>query len=174
MNFLAELRHRLNIALTGIVPDPSPYVDMLKPTQDAKFGDFQANCAMPLKAVLNQPPREIAEQIVARLDVADLCDPPTIAGPGFINLRIRDDCLAAATAKLLPDDRLGVPVAATPKTFIVDFSAPNVAKPMHVGHLRSTVIGNALYQTLKFLGHRVIGDNHIGDWGTQFGMMIYG
>lgn len=174
MNFLAELRTRLRTALTDLVPDPSPYVEMLKPTQDAKFGDFQANCAMPLKAVLNQPPQEIAKRIVAQLDVADLCEPPTIAGPGFINLKIRDDKLAAATAALLPDERLGVPAAKSPKTFVIDFSGPNVAKPMHVGHLRSTVIGNSLYHTLKFLGHRVIGDNHIGDWGTQFGMIIYG
>jgi len=174
MNFLAELRLRLHHALAELVPDPAMYVDMLRPAQDARFGDFQANCAMPLKAVLNQPPREIAERIVAQWDVADLCDPPTIAGPGFINVRIRDDKLATATAELLSDERLGVPTAATPKTYVVDFSAPNVAKPMHVGHLRSTVIGNSLYQVLKFLGHRVIGDNHIGDWGTQFGMIIYG
>jgi arginyl-tRNA synthetase len=174
MNFLAELRQRLRTALTDLVPDPEPYVDMLRPTQDAKFGDFQANCAMPLKAVLNQPPREIAERIVAKLDVADLCEPPSIAGPGFINLKLRDDRLAAETAQLLSDDRLGVSKASSPRTVVVDFSSPNVAKPMHVGHLRSTVIGNALYQVLAFLGHRVISDNHIGDWGTQFGMIIYG
>src|SRR5262249_54522160 len=132
------------------------------------------NCAMPLKAVLNKPPREIAELIVSKLNVADLCEPPTIAGPGFINLRLRDDRLAAETARLLGDERIGVPRTDSPRTIVIDFSAPNVAKPMHVGHLRSTVIGNALYQTLTFLGHRVIGDNHIGDWGTQFGMIIYG
>lgn len=174
MNYLAELRRRLHTALTDLVPEPAAYVEMLRPTQDAKFGDFQANCAMPLKAVLNLPPREIAEQIVSRLDVAELCEPPTIAGPGFINLTLRTDRLSQETARLLADERIGVPTVSSPRTFVVDFSAPNVAKPMHVGHLRSTVIGNALYQVLKFLGHRVISDNHIGDWGTQFGMIIYG
>lgn len=174
MNFLAELRRRLHAALSGLVPAPEPYVEMLRPTQEARFGDFQANCAMPLKSALGKPPREIAELIVSRWDVSDLCDPPTIAGPGFINLKLRDDRIAEATAKLLRDDRLGVSRTDAPRTIVVDFSAPNVAKPMHVGHLRSTVIGNALQLTLKFLGHRVIGDNHIGDWGTQFGMIIYG
>jgi arginyl-tRNA synthetase len=174
MNFLAELRRRLHAALTEFVPEPAAYVDMLRPAQDPKFGDFQANCAMPLKAVLGKPPREIADQIVARWDVSPLCDPPTIAGPGFINLRLRDDVLARETARLLSDERLGVPVVSAPRTVVVDFSAPNVAKPMHVGHLRSTVIGNALQRVLRFLGHRVIGDNHLGDWGTQFGMIIYG
>lgn len=174
MNFLAELRRRLHTVLAELVPEPEAYVDMLRPTQDAKFGDFQANCAMPLKALLNKSPREIAELIVSKWDVADLCEPPMIAGPGFINLKLRDDRLSAETARLLPDERLGVPLAASPRTFVIDFSGPNVAKPMHVGHLRSTVIGNALCHVLKFLGHRVIGDNHIGDWGTQFGMIIYG
>lgn len=174
MNFLVELRRRLHTTLAGLVPDPAPYVDMLRPTHDPKFGDFQANCAMTLKAVLGKPPRDIAAQIVSQWDVSDLCEPPEIAGPGFINLKLRTDRLATETARLLPDERLGVPQAASPRTIVIDFSAPNVAKPMHVGHLRSTVIGNALYQTLTFLGHRVIGDNHIGDWGTQFGMIIYG
>ncbi|MFO0919509.1 MAG: arginine--tRNA ligase [Planctomycetaceae bacterium] len=174
MNYLAELRTRLQATLAEFVPEPALYAEMLRPTQDAKFGDFQANCAMPLKAVLGQAPRDIAERIVANWDVADLCDPPTIAGPGFINLRLKDDVLARSTAGLLADERLGVSTALPPKTYVVDFSSPNVAKPMHVGHLRSTVIGNALYQVLTFLGHRVIGDNHIGDWGTQFGMIIYG
>ena len=147
---------------------------MLKPTQDGKFGDFQANCAMPLAKLSKQPPRDVALALVAKLDIADLCEPPEIAGPGFINLRIQTERLADETAKLARDDRLGVPLVATPRTYIVDFSSPNVAKPMHVGHLRSTVIGNALYRVLKLLGHRVLSDNHVGDWGTQFGMIIYG
>lgn len=174
MNFLSELRARLSQALTGLVDDPSPYVGMLKPAQDAKFGDFQANCAMSLKGVLNQPPRDIATLIVSRLSLEDLCEPPEIAGPGFINFRLKTDRIAAATQQLIPDDRLGVAVVAEPRTYVVDFSGPNVAKPMHVGHLRSTVIGHALDKILRFLGHRVISDNHVGDWGTQFGMIIYG
>ena len=174
MNLLAELRARLRIALASYTDTPDSFVEMLKPTQDGKFGDFQANCAMPLAKLSKQPPRDVALELVAKLDIADLCEPPEIAGPGFINLRIKMERLADETAKLSRDDRLGVPLVATPRTYIVDFSSPNVAKPMHVGHLRSTVIGNALYRVLKFLGHRVLSDNHVGDWGTQFGMIIYG
>lgn len=176
MNWLGELRGRLRTALTGLAPDAdvAALVDMLRVAQDAKFGDFQANCAMPLAKSLKKPPREVAGEIVARLDVADLCEPPEIAGPGFINLRVRTERLAAETAQLVGDDRLGVAPASSPRTVIVDYSSPNVAKPMHVGHLRSTVIGHALEKVLRFLGHHVITDNHVGDWGTQFGMIIYG
>ncbi len=174
MNFLTELRTRLRTALTGLVDDPAPYVEMLRPAQDPKFGDFQANCAMPLKAVLNKAPREIASEIVSRLDVADLCETPEIAGPGFINLRLKSDALTSATTALVNDERLGVTTVTAPRTYVIDYSSPNVAKPMHVGHLRSTVIGHALERVLRFLGHQVISDNHVGDWGTQFGMIIYG
>lgn len=155
-------------------PDPAALVELVRPSQDPKFGDYQANCAMPLAKQLGKPPRQVAQEIVARLDLAELCEPPEIAGPGFINLRIRDDWLAARLEAARRDDRLGVPISQPARTYVVDFSAPNVAKPMHVGHIRSTVIGDALYRTLKFLGQRVVGDNHIGDWGTQFGMIIYG
>ncbi len=174
MNLLAELRSRLRTALVSFTDAPDSFVEMLKPTSDTKFGDFQANCAMPLAKQHKQPPRDMAQSIIAKLDVADLCDPPDIAGPGFINLRLKTDFLALETAKLCRDDRLGVVPVAKPRTYIVDYSSPNVAKPMHVGHLRSTVIGHALYKVLKFLGHHVLSDNHVGDWGTQFGMIIYG
>ena len=174
MNLLAELRSRLRSALVSFTDAPDSFVDMLKPTADSKFGDFQANCAMPLAKQHKQPPRDLALALVAKLDVADLCEPPEIAGPGFINLRVRTERLAEETAKLCRDERLGVAPVANPRTYVIDFSSPNVAKPMHVGHLRSTVIGHALYRVLKFLGHRVLSDNHVGDWGTQFGMIIYG
>ena len=148
---------------------------MVLPSQDAKFGDYQANCAMPLGKRLGKPPRDIATQIIAALDLADWCDPPEIAGPGFINVRLKDEWLATQLSATSRDvERLGVPKAAAPRTFVVDYSSPNVAKPMHVGHIRSTVIGDALYRILKFLGHHAISDNHLGDWGTQFGMIIYG
>ncbi len=129
---------------------------------------------MPLKSVLNKAPRDIAAELVAAARLDDLCEPPEIAGPGFINLGIRDEVLARGLEAAIRDPRVGVAAASTPKTYVVDYSSPNVAKPMHVGHIRSTVIGDSLYRTLKFLGHRAIGDNHIGDWGTQFGMIIYG
>ncbi|HUG93922.1 MAG TPA: arginine--tRNA ligase, partial [Planctomycetaceae bacterium] len=194
MNILAELRQRFRMALAGLVTeaarraeeagesgsvravleDLERFLAMVRPAQDPRFGDFQANCAMPLAKLLGSKPRDVAADLVAQLDVADLCDPPEVAGPGFINLRLRDDWLAEQTARLAADERLGVARVESPRNYVVDFSAPNVAKPMHVGHLRSTVIGDCLCRVLRFLGHDVTSDNHIGDWGTQFGMIIYG
>jgi arginyl-tRNA synthetase len=148
---------------------------MVLPSQDTRFGDYQANCAMPLGKQLGKPPREVATALVAHLRCDDLCEPPEIAGPGFINLRLKDAAVVDQLRRaLLDEERLGVDRAAAPRTYVIDYSSPNVAKPMHVGHIRSTVIGDALYRMLGFLGHRVISDNHIGDWGTQFGMIIYG
>jgi len=185
MNVLALLRQRFAVALNSLgielgSPDfataelPS-LVGMLLPTQDAKFGDYQANFAMPLGKRLGKPPREIAQQLVALADVADLCEPPEVAGPGFINLRLKDDWIVNQLAAASQDvERLGIAAAAQPQKIVLDFSSPNVAKPMHVGHIRSTVIGDALCRILRFLGHQVVSDNHLGDWGTQFGMIIYG
>ncbi len=174
MNILAELRSRFAKALRPLTDDLEMLVDMIRPSQDPRHGDYQANCAMPLGKRLGKSPREVAGQIVDQLDVSDLCDPPEIAGPGFINLKVRDDWLQQQLNNALDDDRLGIAPLTDPKTYVIDYSAPNVAKPMHVGHIRSTVIGDALSRTLRFLGHHVISDNHIGDWGTQFGMIIYG
>ncbi len=175
MNILAELRRRFATAIAALAPDSGELVELVLPSQDAKFGDYQANCAMPLGKKLGAPPRQIAERLIAALDVADLCEPPEIAGPGFINLRLRAEWLLTKLQVASADvERRGIELAAAPRTFVVDYSSPNVAKPMHVGHIRSTVIGDALCRVLKFLGHRVISDNHIGDWGTQFGMIIYG
>ncbi len=174
MNILQELRTRFVSALAGFSAEPASLAAMVKPAQDSKFGDYQANCAMPLAKQRGENPRDVAAQIVARLDVADLCETPEIAGPGFINLKLKDIWLAEHVNRLVGDDRLGVAQAVPPQRIVVDYSSPNVAKPMHVGHLRSTVIGDALYRILKFAGHEVIGDNHVGDWGTQFGMIIYG
>ena len=174
MNILAELKDRFAAALAGMVDDPAPLVTLVRPSGDPKFGDYQANFAMPLGKRLGRPPRDVAAEVVARLQVEDLCEPPEVAGPGFINLRIKTEWLAATVRRAVDDARLGVAPAAEPRTYVVDFSSPNVAKPMHVGHIRSTVIGDSLVRTLRFLGHRVKSDNHIGDWGTQFGMIIYG
>jgi len=174
MSILVELADRFRRVLGDLVDDPEPLLEMLRPSQDPRFGDYQANLAMPLGKRLGRSPREVAAEIVERLEVDDLCLPPEVAGPGFINLRVRDDRIARRLRAAVSDPRLGIAEVDKPRTFVIDYSAPNVAKPMHVGHIRSTVIGNSLYRTLRFLGHRVIGDNHLGDWGTQFGMIIYG
>jgi arginyl-tRNA synthetase len=174
MHILAELKRRFEKALLPLGGNAAELVEMVRPSQDPKFGDYQANCAMPLAKQLGLSPRDVAAKIVTELDVAEMCEPADVAGPGFINLRLRRDWLAAQLAAAADDERLGVPPVEQARTYVVDYSAPNVAKPMHVGHIRSTVIGDALYRTLKFLGHCVIGDNHLGDWGTQFGMILYG
>ncbi len=174
MNLLREIKRRFRRALETLVEDSTDALELIRPAQDPRFGDYQANCAMPLGKQLGRPPRELADQIVRRLQLDDLCLPPEVAGPGFINLRLRDESLAQQLQAALRDDRLAVPLSNTPRTYVIDYSAPNVAKPMHVGHIRSTVIGDALCRTLRFLGHSVIADNHLGDWGTQFGMVIYG
>lgn len=178
MNALAELRRHFSEALSALADDAAGYAELVLPSQDAKFGDYQANCAMPLGKRLKRPPREVANELVERLAAQDgfaaMCEPPEIAGPGFINLRLKDGWLVERLTAARGDERLGVDRAATPRRYVIDYSSPNVAKPMHVGHIRSTVIGNALAQVLRFLGNEVVTDNHIGDWGTQFGMIIYG
>jgi arginyl-tRNA synthetase len=174
LNILREIQRRFAAALGGLAENPAELLSQVRASQDPKFGDYQANCAMPLGKRLGQPPREIAAEIVQRLEIGDICEPPETAGPGFINLRLRSDWLGQQATAALADPRVGVPLVEQPRTYVVDYSAPNVAKPMHVGHIRSTVIGDCLYRTLKFLGHKAIGDNHLGDWGTQFGMIIYG
>ena len=176
MNLLARLQHQFLDVLSGFVADPAPYAAMVRPAQDARFGDYQANCAMPLAKHLGRPRdvRTLAAEIVKRLPLDDWLEPPEIAGPGFINLRLRKEWLAARLQEMARAERLGVNRADPPRRFVIDFSSPNVAKPMHVGHLRSTIIGDALARLLRFLGHEVITDNHLGDWGTQFGMLLYG
>jgi len=174
MTLLPNLQARFRQALAPLTDRPEPWLEMIRRAQDARFGDYQANFAMALGKQLNKKPQELAAEVVARLDVADLCQPPEVAGPGFINLRLKDEWLIERVTAAVNDPRLGVELAAAPRTYVIDYSAPNVAKPMHVGHIRSTVIGDALCRMLRFLGHRAISDNHIGDWGTQFGMIIYG
>jgi len=174
MDVMAQLRERFTPALTKLSDDPGPLLEMIRRSQDPKFGDYQANFAMPLAKSLGRPPRDVAAEIIAQVDVSDLCEPPEIAGPGFINLRLSNAWMTEQLEQARRNERLGVDWTAEPKTVVVDYSAPNVAKEMHVGHIRSTVIGDSIYRILKFLGHKAISDNHIGDWGTQFGMIIYG
>lgn len=177
MNILSLLRERFRPALAEFTADVAPLLEMIRIAQDAKFGDYQANFAMPLSKMLGKTPkeaRELAAAVAAKVDLSDLCEPAEIAGPGFINLRLKNDWLLGQLANAVRDDRLGIPPKSEPRTYVIDYSGPNVAKPMHVGHIRSTVIGDALDKVLRFLGHRVVSDNHLGDWGTQFGMIIYG
>ncbi|MEB3262923.1 MAG: arginine--tRNA ligase, partial [Synechococcus sp.] len=175
-------------AAAAAVAAGQPLDPQLAPASKPEFGDFQANGALPLAKPLGQPPRAIAQAIVEQLQgdagFAALCLEPQIAGPGFINLTLRPETLAAAIAERLGDPRLGVPAAGSGgveasagsaglvRPVIVDFSSPNIAKEMHVGHLRSTIIGDCLARVLEFRGHPVLRLNHVGDWGTQFGMLI--
>lgn len=140
---------------------------------DLRFGDYQSNAAMVLAKRLRTNPRELAGKVVEALDLDGLAE-CSIAGPGFINFTITPDAWAQRISVMCTDPRLGVPAAEPAETIVLDFSAPNVAKPMHVGHIRSTIIGDSLGRIARFLGHHVITDNHIGDWGTQFGMIIHG
>lgn len=173
LSTLDELKHRLQTALvTAFGPDLEGTDPVLVPTNNPKFGDYQANVAMSLAKRLKDKPRAIATKIVENLTLDDLCEPPQIAGPGFINLKFKTEYLQAQLKAIYSDERLGVPTADPIKRTIVDFSSPNIAKEMHVGHLRSTIIGECIARTLEFLGHDVLRLNHVGDWGTQFGMLI--
>ncbi|MFE9651401.1 arginine--tRNA ligase [Micromonospora sp. NPDC006431] len=134
--------------------------------------DFQSDAALALARRLGRPPRSIAAEVLDRAELGDLCAVAEVSGPGFLNLTVADRALGGLVAALATDPRLGVPVAAEPETVVVDYSGPNVAKEMHVGHLRSTVIGDAAARLLAWLGHRVVRANHLGDWGTPFGMLI--
>ncbi|MCH7559633.1 MAG: arginine--tRNA ligase [Planctomycetes bacterium] len=165
------LEERISAAMVAAV-GRDDCAAIVRPSTDPKFGDYQANGVMALAKKVKTNPRKLAEEVVKSLDLDDICEPPEVAGPGFINLRLKPEFLAD---RLLEINKhiasLGIDKAAVPKTIVVDFSSPNIAKQMHVGHLRSTIIGDCICRTLKFLGHNVIRQNHIGDWGTQFGML---
>ncbi|MGV8845923.1 arginine--tRNA ligase [Tessaracoccus sp.] len=152
-------------AVAGVEPE-------MRPATKPQFGHFQSNVALRLAKQAGRPPREVAAGIIEQLDVTDLCEPLEIAGPGFINFRIRADVLAAAASQILEDPHGGLNVTVHPQRVVIDYSAPNVAKQMHVGHLRSTIIGDCFNRVLTALGHTVIAQNHIGDWGRQFGMLV--
>jgi arginyl-tRNA synthetase len=151
-----------------------PNAGELTQATDPRFGDYQTNTALVLGKQLRETPRDVAEKILQHLDVGEFSEPPTIAGAGFINFKLRGDAVAKKTGELFGDENLGVARSTSPKKIVIDFGSPNVAKPMHVGHIRSTALGDALARIATFLGHDVIRDNHIGDWGTQFGMVIWG
>lgn len=149
-------------------------LSQIRASTDSKFGDYQFNGSMGLAKEAKIPPRKVAEKIVEFFALPEVLEPVEIAGPGFLNLRIKAQWLAEKIQKMAADPRLGVLTPKKIKTFVIDFSSPNVAKPMHVGHLRSTILGDSLARTLRFFGHTVITDNHLGDWGTQFGIILHG
>ncbi len=151
-----------------------PTAGELTQATDPRFGDYQTNVALVLGKQRGENPRALAEKIVAQLDVSDVSEPPAVAGAGFINFTLRQAAVEKQTLDILRDERLGVAETESPRRIVIDFGSPNVAKPMHVGHIRSTVFGDALARIAKFLGNEVIRDNHVGDWGTQFGMVIWG
>ena len=172
MSLQATLTSRVAAALRSAGIEES--LAVVTPAADTRFGDYQTNAAMVAAKALKKNPREVATSILAHLTVEDLCETPSVAGAGFINFKVLDTALSGAVNSLRAGDRLGVEPVAAPKTIIIDFSSPNVAKPMHVGHIRSTILGDSLSRVARHLGHRVVTDNHIGDWGTQFGKVIYG
>ena len=166
---LLESRLAQALQKAGAPPDAPP---MLGLATRPEFGDYQGNGVMGAAKRMGLKPRQLAEQVVAALDLGDIAEKVEIAGPGFINITLKNEWLAAHLGQVLADERLGLAPAASPQTVVVDYSHPNLAKEMHVGHLRSTIIGDALVRILEFLGHRVVRHNHVGDWGTQFGMLI--
>ena len=170
--FQAQLARALSQALAAAgLPNDSADVT---PATDPRFGDYQSNVALVLAKQRGENPRALAQKVVAAFAPNELCEAPQIAGAGFINFTLRPEAVAEKASELLSDDRLGVALVQSPKHIVIDFGSPNVAKPMHVGHIRSTVLGDSLARIAEFLGHDVIRDNHIGDWGTQFGMVIWG
>ncbi len=168
------LQAKLQAAVRAVLPDADTTAVLVRPCPDARHGDYQSNALIALAKQRKLNPRQLAEQVKAALDVADLCDAVDIAGPGFLNLRVRPAAFAGVLQAEAQKEQPFVPQAAQPRTVVIDFSSPNVAKPMHVGHIRSTGIGDALQRVFRLLGHRVITDNHLGDWGTQFGKLLLG
>jgi arginyl-tRNA synthetase len=168
-----QIELKLQTAVRKILPDADASAVLVRPC-DPKFGDYQTNALMSLAKTRKMNPRQLAADVVATLDVSDICEKVEIAGAGFLNFRLKNLVLTQTLEAATRGEHLFFAKAVSPKTVVIDFSSPNVAKPMHVGHIRSTGIGDALQRTLRLLGHRVISDNHIGDWGTQFGKLLLG
>jgi arginyl-tRNA synthetase len=168
------IEQRLQRAASAVLPDADVSAVLVRPCPDLRFGDYQTNALMSLAKARKMNPRQLASDVVAKLDVSDLCEPVGIAGAGFLNFRLNPSVTVRTLEAAARGEHLFFDPADAPRTIVLDFSSPNVAKPMHVGHIRSTILGDSLSRTLRLLGHRVITDNHIGDWGTQFGMLLVG
>jgi arginyl-tRNA synthetase len=166
------IEQRLQQAVTAVLPDADVANVLVRPCPDPKFGDYQTNALMSLAKARKMNPRQLAADVVTKLDVGDACEKVEIAGAGFLNFRLKPAALAQTLQSAARGEQLFFEPAAHPRTVVVDFSSPNVAKSMHVGHIRSTILGDCLARTLQLLGHKVVTDNHLGDWGTQFGMLL--
>lgn len=168
-----ELEARVASAVEKLF-SPAPSAPFVRPCLDSRHGDFQTNVALVFGKVMKANPLELARQLAEVVFVKDVAEKPEIAGPGFLNFRLKPEYLAQQITARSRDARLGVSTVANPETIVIDYSSPNIAKEMHVGHLRSTILGDALARIYCFLGHKVIADNHLGDWGTGFGMILLG
>lgn len=171
MNIQVLLSDKVSQALIA-AGAPADCEAQVRQSAKAQFGDYQANGVMSVAKKLGMPPRQLAEKVVQLLDLGDVASKVEIAGPGFINIFLNSDWVAQQTDLVLGAPKLGI-APVKPQTIVIDYSAPNVAKEMHVGHLRSTIIGDAAARTQEFLGHKVIRANHVGDWGTQFLSLIH-
>jgi arginyl-tRNA synthetase len=169
-----QIESKLQAAVLEILPDADVSIVLVRPCPDPKFGDYQSNALMSLAKQRKMNPRQLAENVLAKLDVSDVCEKVEIAGAGFLNFRLKSSALSQTLESAARGEHLFFEKTSAPKTAVIDFSSPNVAKPMHVGHIRSTILGDSLARALRLLGHRVVTDNHIGDWGTQFGMLLVG
>ncbi len=169
-----QIEQKLQAAVREVLPEADTATVLVRPCPDPKFGDYQSNALLSLAKAWKLNPRQLAADVLAKLDLGDCCEKVEIAGAGFLNFRLKRSALAGALEAAARGEHLFFEKTARPRTVVIDFSSPNVAKPMHVGHIRSTILGDSLARALRLLGHRVITDNHIGDWGTQFGMLILG
>jgi arginyl-tRNA synthetase len=169
-----QIELKLQSAVREILPDADASIVLVRPCPDPKFGDYQSNALMSLAKQRKTNPRQLAENVLAKLGVLDICEKAEIAGAGFLNFWLKNSSLSQALESAARGEHLFFEKSSQLKTTVIDFSSPNVAKTMHVGHIRSTILGDSLARTLRLLGHRVVTDNHIGDWGTQFGMLLLG
>ena len=160
--------------MSAVLPGAETSAVLVRPCPDPKFGDYQTNALMALAKERKMNPRQLATDVVAKLDVREWCDKVEIAGAGFINFKLSAAALAETLELAARGEQEFFQKTTKPRTVVIDFSSPNVAKPMHVGHIRSTILGDSLARTLRLLGHKVVTDNHIGDWGTQFGKLLVG
>src|SRR5665213_662676 len=168
------LEQKLQEAVSTVLGDLGDSSLLVRPCPDPKFGDYQTNALMALAKARKMNPRKLATEVAAKLDIAQWCEPVEVAGAGFLNFRVKPAALAEVLREAVDGGQLFFQKTSAPRCIIIDLSSPNAAKPMHVGHIRSTILGDSLARVLRLLGHHVITDNHIGDWGTQFGKLLVG